>query len=167
MQGESTPIDLVNYIYHPHYDDIRREKQKILQTIDPITHEGADQKVEDSLNAYLGLLKQGKSYNATMRNKKEFTNVENLGNNLRNLDIDEHDSNFPKDKFDLRKNIDKGDFFDDIARKQSEAAGLIRPLQAQPSHSEKDGKSLWDTNVDPGADNDRYAAIKSMGRSGR
>ena len=137
----------------------------LLSQIPPIIHQGMDTKIEDQLNVYLGLLKQGKNYNSLLKNKKEFSNVEMLNNSIHNLDIDEYYSAVPQAIFNLKNEIaGQFDFYDGIARKQGDMTiNRISSYTTSSINLEKDSEkgkqSLWDTTADPGNDTDRYSKI--------
>ena len=85
----------------------------------------------------MNLRKRGKNYNSELKNKKDFSNLDYINKQIQNYELDEYGSNYSADKFDLKgKLCDYSDFYDAIARKQSEIPGTSFANQG-PKQTEK------------------------------
>ncbi|XP_052201312.1 uncharacterized protein LOC127807482 [Diospyros lotus] len=69
--------------------------------------------LQEKINKFLYLKRLGKSYNAEVRNKKEYRNPDFLRHAVTYQDIDEIGTCFSKDVFDPH-GYDKSDFYDEI-----------------------------------------------------
>lgn len=69
------------------------------------------------IDKFLGLKRIGKSFNAEVRNKKDYRNPDFLLHAVRYQDIDQIGSCFSKDVFDPH-GYDKSDYYDEIGQKQ-------------------------------------------------
>ena len=139
------------------YDEIKKKKIQLLQALPPVNHENVETQLEDSLNVYLGLVKQGKNYNNSLRNNKNFSSVDFTNNTMSNFDIEDYGSNFSPEVFNIKATITDDDFFDHLIRKQAELQGFIQPRgvpqgPAAQSLANKEKKSLWDATADPTGD---------------
>lgn len=69
--------------------------------------------LQEKINKFLALKRQGKSFNVEVRNKKDYRNPDFLRHAVRYQDIDEIGSCFSKDVFDPH-GYDESDYFDAI-----------------------------------------------------
>jgi len=171
IESNANKIPSSNGIVNFDYDEIKQKKMDLLKTLPLINHTKVEPQLEDSLNTYLGLGKQVKnySYNNSLRNNKNFSNVETMITNINGFDIDDYGSNFPSEVFDLRNTITEADFFDSLIRKQQEMQGIIQPapiktpVTQQPTGDKPNKKSLWDATADPAGDDSRYGKLSISG----
>jgi len=68
---------------------------------------------QEKINKFLAYKKAGKSFNATLRNRKDYRNPDFLQHAVRYQDIDQIGTCFSKDVFDPH-GYDKSDYFDEI-----------------------------------------------------
>lgn len=83
------------------------------------------------INKFLELKRSGKSFNAGLRNKKDYRNPDFLLHAVRYQDIDQIGSCFNKDVFDPH-GFDKSDYYDEIGQLQFFEYSLSLPLCVLP-----------------------------------
>ena len=69
--------------------------------------------LQEKINKFLSYKRHGKSFNAEVRNRKDYRNPDFLLHAVRYQDIDQIGSCFGKDVFDPH-GYDKSDFYDEI-----------------------------------------------------
>ncbi|KAK6932692.1 SAP30-binding protein, partial [Dillenia turbinata] len=117
--------------------------------------------LQEKINKFLAYKKAGKSFNAEVRNRKDYRNPDFLLHAVRYQDIDQIGSCFSKEVFDPH-GYDKSDYYDEIGVSSVSTSGLLSLATASDSGS-RDGrqnkKSKWDK-----VDSDRKNPLQSGGQ---
>ncbi|KAK9150585.1 hypothetical protein Syun_008894 [Stephania yunnanensis] len=91
------------------------------------------EELQDKINKFLAFQRAGKSYNAEVRNRKDYRNPDFLQHAVTYQEIDQIGSCFSKDVFDPR-GYDKSDYYDEIE------ADLKREMERREQEKKKSGK---------------------------
>ncbi|KAK9153059.1 hypothetical protein Sjap_000539 [Stephania japonica] len=91
------------------------------------------EELQDKINKFLSFQRAGKSYNAEVRNRKDYRNPDFLQRAVTYQEIDQIGSCFSKDVFDPR-GYDRSDFYDEIE------ADLKREMERREQEKKRSGK---------------------------
>ncbi|CAL2251980.1 unnamed protein product [Prunus armeniaca] len=111
------------------------EEQKDVDPLDkflpPPVKAKCSEELQRRINKFLELKRSGKSFNAGLRNKKDYRNPDFLLHAVRYQDIDQTGSCFSKDVFDPH-GFEKSDYYDEIGLLQFFEYSLSLPLCVSP-----------------------------------
>ena len=169
MDNLIEPEPEVNGSQAQRINDRKERNLELLTKLPPINSQNVDETLVESLNVYLGLVKQGRNYNynTSLKNTKNFSNVEAINTHITNFEIEEYGSNYPSEIFDLKSTITADDYFEVLIRRQAEGQGFVQPVPVKagqaPPVADKSKKSLWDSTADPSGTDPRYNKVSIAG----
>ncbi|CAN1283624.1 SAP30-binding protein [Linum perenne] len=113
------------------------------QFLPPPPKDKCPSELQNRISKFISLKKVGRSFNAEVRNRKDYRNPDFLLHAVRYQDIDQIGTCFSKDVFDPH-GYDKSDFYDEIGF----AASGLPPAPVSTEAGSRDGrqnkKSKWD-----------------------
>ncbi|KAG8635467.1 uncharacterized protein LOC110604081 isoform X3 [Manihot esculenta] len=109
----------------------------------PPPKEKCPEELQRKIDKFLALKKVGRSFNAEVRNRKDYRNPDFLLHAVRYQDIDQIGSCFSKDVFDPH-GYDKSDFFDEIAGASSALHSTSTTADAVARDGRQNKKTKWD-----------------------
>ncbi|XP_059461744.1 uncharacterized protein LOC132190711 isoform X2 [Corylus avellana] len=121
LSSDPSRYDTMNYAMHEsegaQVEEAVMEQEKEIDPLDtflpPPPKAKCSEELQRKINKFLDYKKYGKSFNAEVRNRKDYRNPDFLLHAVRYQDIDQIGSCFSKDVFDPH-GYDKSDYYDEI-----------------------------------------------------